>query len=135
MEPLSFLYIALAVSVLVLAIAVAITLQEIIKSVKRLTHRLDETLHQVEITVEDLRKTNSAIRGVISNVDYAAANLAHLSDGLKNLREVVGVATKVVDRSVSPALIGFAGGLAGLKAVFSHIAQRISGNSGKEAEK
>ena len=128
MESLSVLYVALAVSSLVLAIAVAVTLWEIVKSVKLLTHRLDETLRQVEVTVEDLRKTNFAVRGVISNVDYATANVAHLTDGVKHLRGVVDVATKVIDRSVSPALIGFAGGLAGFKAAFSHIAQRISGN-------
>jgi len=128
LEPLSVLYVALAVSVLVLAAAVAAALYEGIKSLKRLTNRLDETLRQVEITAEDLRKTNSAVRGVISNVDYAAANVAHLTDGVKHLRGAVDVATKVIDRSVSPALIGFAGGLAGLKAAFSHVTQRISGN-------
>lgn len=130
---LSVLYAALAVSVLVLAVAVAVTLYELTKSVKRLTDRLDETLRQVEITAEDLRKTNAAVRGVISNVDYAAANFALLTDGIKHFRGAVDVATKVIDRSVSPALIGFAGGLAGLKTAFSHITQRISGNSGKES--
>jgi len=123
------LYVALAISVFVLAIAVTVMLYEVVKSVKRLTDRLDETLRQLEITAEDFRKTNSAVRGVVANVDYAAANFAHLTDGVKHLRGAVDVATKVIDRSVSPALIGFAGGLAGLKAVFSSIAQRISGNS------
>ena len=128
MDTLSILYIVLIISVLAVAVAVVVMLQEVVKSAKRLTNRLDETLRQVEITAEDLRKTNFAVRGVISNVDYAAANFAYLTDGVKHFRGAVDVATKVIDRSVSPALIGFAGGLAGLKTAFSHIAQRISRN-------
>ena len=135
MNPLSVLYVVLAISVIVLAVAVVIALQEIIKSLKLLTHRLDETLRQVEITAEELRKTNSAIQGVISNVDHATANLACLTDGAKHFRGVVNVATKMIDRSVSPTLIGFASGLAGFKAVISHIVQRIAGYSRKEVEK
>jgi len=132
LDALSILCIVLAFSVIAVTVAVVLALKEVIKSARRLTNRLDETLRQVEVTTEDLRKTNSSIRSVISNVDYAAANFAHLTDGVKHFRGAVDVATKVIDRSVSPALIGFAGGLAGLKTAFSHIAQRISGNSGKE---
>ena len=84
------------------------------------------------MTTEDLRKTNTAVRGVVSGVDYAVSNVAHFTDGIRNLRGPVDVAAKVFDHSVSPALIGFAGGIAGIKAAASYIVHRISGNSGKE---
>ncbi|MCL2103037.1 MAG: hypothetical protein FWH25_03265 [Syntrophorhabdaceae bacterium] len=135
MDPLSFLYFVLAVSALVFSIGVAIALLGIQKSLERLTNRLDETFKQVEITMEDVRKTNTVLLGIASNVDHAAANFAHLTDGVRHLRGTVDIASKVVHQSVSPLLIGLAGGLAGLKAAVSHIAQRISGNSGKETGK
>jgi uncharacterized protein YoxC len=127
------LYIALAISALIFAIGVTVAMMGIRNSVAQVTQRLDETLRQVEMTTEDLRKTNNAVRGVVSSVDYAVANVAHFTDGIRGLRQPVDVAAKVFDRTVSPALIGFAGGLAGIKAAASYIVHRISGNSGKEA--
>ena len=129
MELLTFLYIALAVSALVFAVGVVVTLRGIGKNVAHLTMRLDESLRQLEMTAEDLRKTNSIFRGIVSNVDHATANFANFTDGIRNLRKAVDVTTKVVDGSILPTLIGLAGVFAGIKAVVSNIAQRFSGNS------
>ncbi len=127
MDPLSILYIALAVSALVLAGGVPFALLGIRRNVEQLTQRLDETLRQVEMTTEDLRKTNTAVRGVVEGLDHAVSNVAHFTEGIRALRGPVDVAVKVLDHSVSPALMGFAGGIAGIKAAASHIFQRFTG--------
>jgi hypothetical protein len=126
------LYIALAISALVFSIGIVVALLGIKKSVAQLTERLNDTLRQVEMTTEDLRQTNVAARAVVTNLNYAVSNVAHFTDGIRNLRAPVDVATKVFDHSVSPALIGFAGGIAGIKAAASYIVHRFTGNSGKE---
>jgi uncharacterized protein YoxC len=127
LDPLSILYIALSVSVLVLAVVVSIVLLGIRRNVEQLTRRLDETLRQVEMTTEDLRKTNFAVREVVTGLDRAVSNVTHFTEGIRALRGPVDVAMRVLEHSVSPALVGFSGGLAGLKAAVSHILHRITG--------
>ena len=127
MDPLSILYIALSVAVLVLAVGVSVALLGIRRSVDQIARRLDETLRQFEMTTEDLRKTNNTIREVVSGLDRAVSNVAYFTEGIRALRGPVDVAMKVLDHSVSPALVGFAGGLAGLKAAASHIIHRFAG--------
>ncbi|MBP2674282.1 MAG: hypothetical protein H6Q84_1122 [Deltaproteobacteria bacterium] len=129
-DSLSILHIALSISVLILAVGVTIALLGIRRSVDQIARRLDETLRQVEMTTEDLRKTNTAVRGIVSGMDVAVSNVAHFTEGIRALRGPFDVALKVLDHSVSPALVGFAGGLAGIKAATSHILHRIKGKEG-----
>lgn len=131
MDPLSIMYIALAVSALIFAIGVSYALLGIRRSVEQLTQRLDETLRQVEMTAEDLRKTNTSVREIVSGVDLAVSNVAHFTEGIRALRGTVDVMTKVLDHSVGPALVGFSGGIAGIKAAASHILHRFAGKEGK----
>lgn len=127
MDPLSILYIALAVSALVLSIGITYTLLGIRRNAEELTQRLGDALRQVEMTAEDMRKTDTAIREVVSGVDAAVANVTHFTEGIRALRGPVDVMTKVLDHSVSPALVGFSGGLAGVRAAASHILHRFAG--------
>jgi len=127
LDSLSILYISLSVSVLGFVIVLSVVLLGIRKSVDQITRRLDETLRQVEMTAEDLRKTNASTREVISGLDRAVSNVTHFTEGIRALRGPVDVAIKVLDQSVSPALIGFAGGLAGIRAAASHLLQRYAG--------
>ncbi len=127
MDPLSILYIALSVSAVVLVVVVSIALLGIRRSIDQLTQRLDETLRQCEMTTEDFRKTNAAVREVVSGLDRAVSDVTHFTGGIRALRGPVDVAMRVLDHSVSPALVGFAGGLAGLKAAASHILHRFKG--------
>jgi hypothetical protein len=124
------MYIALAVSALILAIGVTYALLGIRRSVEQLTQRLDETLRQVEMTTEELRKTNTAVRGVVSGLDLAVSNVMHFTEGIRALRGPVDVMMKVLDHSVSPTLVGFSGGIAGIKAAASHILHRFAGKEG-----
>jgi hypothetical protein len=129
---LSVLYVALSFAAVVVAVAIAVALLGIRRNMSQITQRLDETLRQLEMSSEDLRKTNAAVREVVSGVDRAVGNVAHLTEGIRALRGPVDVVSKILDLSVSPTLINLAGGLAGVKAAASHIFHR---GGGKEEKK
>jgi len=119
------LYIALAVSVVVFVVVLSIVLLSIRRNVDRITLRLDESLRQIEMTTEDLRKTNAVAREILSDVERGVSNVTHFTEGFRALRGTVDVATKVLDHAVSPALVGAASALAGFKAATSHILERF----------
>jgi len=119
------LFIALAVAVLALVAVVAIALLSITRNVDRITRRLDESLRQFEMTAEDARKTNAAVREIISEVERGVSNVTHFTEGVRALRGTVDVATKVLDHAVSPALVNVASVLVGFKAATAHILERF----------
>jgi uncharacterized protein YoxC len=132
LDPLSILYVALAIAALVFAIAISVTLLGIRRNMAQVTQRMDETLRQFEMCSEDLRKTNAAVREVLSGVDRAVDNVAHFTEGVRSLRRPVDVAAKILEYSVSPSLINLAGGLAGIRAAASHIFHRRTGKEEKK---
>ena len=119
------LYIALAVAVVALVVVLSIVLLSIRRNVNQITQRLDESLRQFEMTVEDLRKTNTDVRGILSDVERGVSNVTHLTEGVRSLRGPVDVASKVFEHALSPALINAASALVGFKAATSHILERI----------
>ena len=125
MEAQTVLFIALAVTAVVLVVVLSIFLLSLRRNVDQITQRLDETLRQVEMTAEDLRKTNAAVREILSDVERGVSNVAHFTEGIRSLRGTVDVATKVFDRAVSPALVNVASALVGFKAATSHIIERF----------
>ena len=125
MDTLSVLYVALALAVLLLAIVLSIFLLAVRRNLEQLTRRLDESLRQVEMTAEDLRKTNASVREILSGVEQGVSNLTHFTEGVRALRGPVDVATKVLGHTVSPVLVNLAGGVAGVKAAASHILERF----------
>ena len=119
------LYIALAVAVVALVVVLSIVLLSIRGNVNQITQRLDESLRQFEMTAEDLRKTNTDVRGILSDVERGVSNVTHLTEGVRALRGTVDVASKVFDHALSPALVNAASVLVGFKAATSHILDRI----------
>lgn len=119
------LFIALAVAVVALVVVLSISLLSIRRNVDRITQRVDESLRQFEMTAEDVRKTNAAVREILSDVERGVSNVTHFTEGVRALRGTVDVATKVFDHAVSPALVSAASALAGLKAATSHILDRF----------
>jgi len=119
------LFIALAVAVVVFVAVVSVALLSIKRNVDRITQRLDESLRQFEMTAEDARKTNAAVREIISEVEQGVSNVTHFTEGVRALRGSVDVVTKVFDHAVSPALVSVASVLVGLKAATSHILDRV----------
>jgi hypothetical protein len=121
----SILFIALAIGVVALVAVLSVALLSIKRNVERITKRLDESLRQFEMTAEDARKTNAAVREIISEVERGVSNVTHFTEGVRALRGTVDVATKVFDHAVSPALVNVASVLVGFKAATSHILDRF----------
>jgi uncharacterized protein YoxC len=119
------LFAALTVAAVVLVVVLSVALLSIRRNVNQLTQRIDESLRQFEMTAEDLRRTNSAVRDILSDVERGVSNVSHFTEGVRALRGTVDVATKVLDHAVSPALVNVASVLAGFKAASSHILERF----------
>jgi uncharacterized protein YoxC len=119
------LFIALAVAVVALVVVLSLALLSIRRNVDRITQRVDESLRQFDMTAEDVRKTNAAVREILSDVDRGVSNVKHFTEGVRSLRGSVDVVTKVFDHAVSPALVSVASVLVGLKAGTSHILDRF----------
>ncbi len=125
MEAQTGFFIALAVAVVALVVVVSVALLSVRRNVDRITKRFDESLRQFEMTAEDVRKTNAAVREILSDIDRGVSNVAHFTEGVRALRGTVDVATKVFAHAVSPALVSAASALAGFKAASSHILDRF----------
>jgi uncharacterized protein YoxC len=132
LEALTVLYIALAVAVVVFVVVLSIVLLSIRRNVDQITLRLDESLRQVEMTTEDLRKTNAVAREILSDVERGVSNVTHFTEGIRSLRGTVDVATKVFDLALSPALINVGSALVGFKAATSHILDRFGRKGGRK---
>ena len=125
MDAQSILFIALAVAAVVLVVVLSIVLLSVRRNVDQLTQRLDESLRQIEMTAEELRKTNGDVRGILSDVERGVSNVTHLPEGIRSLRGPVDVISKVFEHALTPALVSTASVLVGFKAATSHILDRI----------
>lgn len=125
MDAQTVLFIALSVAVVALVVVLSVALLSIRRNMDRITRRLDESLRQFEMTAEDARKTNAAVREIISEMERGVSNVTHFTEGVRALRGSVDVVTKVFDYAVSPALVSAASVLVGLKAATSYILDRF----------
>ena len=132
MDAQTVLYIALAVAVVVLVVVLSVVLLSIRRNVSQLTQRVDESLRQFEMTAEELRKTNTAVREILSGVERGVSNVMHFTEGVRALRGSVDVVTKVFDHAVSPALVNVSSVLVGFKAATSHILDRFVRKEGRK---
>ena len=119
------LFAALSVAAIVLAVVLAMTLWRIRKSIDLLERRVDESLRQFEMTAEDFRKTNALVRDILIHAERSAANVEHVTEGVRGFRRTLDAATSVLEYSVVPLLGTVAGGLAGAKAAVSHVVNRF----------
>lgn len=132
MEALTILYIALAVAAVVFVVVLSIVLLSIRRNVDQITLRLGESLRQVEMTTEDLRRTNAVAREILSDVERGVSNVTYFTEGIRSLRGTVDVATRVLDHALSPALINAGSALVGFKAATSHILDRFGRKGGRK---
>jgi histidinol dehydrogenase len=126
------LFVALAVAAVVLVLVLSVALLSIKRNMDRITQRLDESLRQFEMTAEDARKTNAAVREIITEVERGVSNVTHFTEGFRAFRGTMDVATKVLDHAVSPALVNVASVLVGFKAATSHILDRFVRKEGRK---
>jgi uncharacterized protein YoxC len=128
----SVFFIVLAVAVVVFVLVLSVALLSIRRNMDRITQRLDESLRQFEMTAEDARKTNAAVREIISEVERGVSNVAHFTEGFRAFRGTMDVATKLLDHAVSPALVNVTSVLVGFKAATSHILDRFVRKEGRK---
>jgi uncharacterized protein YoxC len=121
----TILFIAIAVAAMALVVVQTAAILSVRRNLDRIAQRIDESLRQFEMTAEDLRKTNMAVRGILSDVERGVSNVTHFTEGVRALRGTVDVVTRVFDHAVSPALVNVTSVLVGFKAATSHIIERF----------
>ncbi|MBI5342840.1 MAG: hypothetical protein HZB63_05930 [Deltaproteobacteria bacterium] len=119
------LFTALSVAAIALAVVLAMTLWRLRKTIDLMERRVDEAIRQFEMTAEDLRKTNAVVRDILQHAEKSAANVAHVTEGVRGFRKTLDAATSVLQFAVVPVLGNVAGGLAGVKAAVSHVVNRF----------
>lgn len=119
------------IAALALMVVVALTIWKLLKTVEKVSNQLDRTLREFEGMAQEVRRTNEVIRNFMSHAEASAANVEHLTEGVRGFRRTLDAATSVLQFAVVPVLGNVAGGLAGAKAAFSHIANRLFRKEGK----
>ena len=114
----------LTVASIVAVVVMIWALLKLLKTIEMLGNRVDQSLLQVEKTVADLQKTNAIIQEVVSHAEKSAANIEHVTEGVRKFRKTLDAATGVLDYAVLPVLGTVAGVLAGSKAGVLHAVGR-----------
>lgn len=127
----TLLFAALSVAAIVLAVVLSMTLWRLRKTIDHMDRRVDEAIRQFEMTAEDLRKTNAAVRDILLHAERSAANVAHMTEGVRGFRKTLDAATAVLQYAFVPVLGNVAGGLAGAKAAVSHVVNRFVRKGGQ----
>ena len=104
---------------------------KLLKTIEKLGNRIDDSLRQIEMTAEDLRKTNAAVQGILNHAGKSVENVEHVTIGVRKLRKTLDAATGVLDFAVLPVLGTVAGVLAGSKVGVSHVVSRIFGKESR----
>ncbi len=107
---------------------------KLLKTIEKLANRLDESLRQVEMTAEDIRKSNSILQGVMIHAEKGAANIEHVTEGVRKFRGTLDAASGVLNFAVLPVLGTMAGVLAGSKVGMWHVVNRIFRKEGRHGE-
>jgi len=118
------LFVAVSLAAIVLAVVLALTLWRLRGTIGMLERRVDETLRELELSAEDLRKTNAVVRDVLFYAERSAANVAYMTEGVRGLRSTLDAASSVLRFVAFPVLGNLAAGLAGAKAAVSHVVSK-----------
>lgn len=121
------LFVALSVAALLVAAVLSATLLQVRRSLRELEKRLDETMRQVELTAEDLRKTNALLRDILTHVERSAANVALVTEGGRRIRHALDTVADAFLGTALPAVASLAAGVAGARAFVSGLAGRLTG--------
>jgi uncharacterized protein YoxC len=119
------LFSILTLAAVALVVAIIVTLWKLGKTVDRLASRLDESLRQLELMAEEVRKTSVVALEILNRAERAAGNVEHVTEGLRGFRKTLDAATAVLDFAVVPVLGNVAGGVAGVKAAVSTVVNRL----------
>ena len=107
---------------------------KLIKTLEKLANHVEASFRLFEKTAEEIRVTNAVVQKVISHAEKGAANVEHVTEGVRKLRKTLDAATGVLDFAVLPVLGSVAGVLAFSKAGMSHVVKRIFRKEGRHGE-
>lgn len=124
------LFAGLSLAAILVAVVLAMTLWRLRTTIEHMDRRMDEAMRQFEMTAEDLRKTNAVVRDILLHIEQSAANVEHMTEGVRRFRKTLDAATSVLQFVAIPVLGNVAGGLAGVKAAVSHVVNRFAGKEG-----
>lgn len=119
------LFAGLSVAAILVAVVLAMTLWRLRATIEHMDRRMDEAMRQVEMTAEDLRKTNAMVRDILQHAERSVANVEHMTQGIRSFRKTLDAATSVLQFFAIPVLGNVAGGMAGVKAAVSHVVNRF----------
>lgn len=121
----------LSVAAVALAAVVAVTIWRLLKTLENLSAQVERTLKEFESLAEDIRETNTELRKFVSRLEASAANVQHMTEGVKGFRTTLDAASSVLQLAVVPVLGNLAGGMAGARAAISHIVNRVFRKEGQ----
>jgi len=127
----SSLLMVLTFASIVAVVVMTWAIWKLLKTIEKLGNRIDDSLRQLEMTAEDLRKTNAIVQGIMTHAEKSAENVEHVTDGVRKLRKTLDAATGVLDFAVLPVLGSVAGVLAGSKVGMSHVVSRMFRKEGR----
>ena len=130
----SNLLMVLTLAGIILVVAMAWAIWKLLKTIERLSDRLDLSLREIERTAEDLRKTNAVLREILVHAEKGAANVEHMTEGARKFRRTLDAASGVLEFAVVPVLGNMAGVLAGSRAALSLVSNRIFRKEGRHVE-
>ncbi len=120
------LFVALSIAVIGLSVVLAMMLLQLRRTIRQLESRLDSALRQTEMTAEDLRRTNAAVREILGHVERITANAALVSESGRHLRKTLDLASAGVTGIVLPVLGGVSGLASGARAFIETFINRYS---------
>lgn len=115
----------LSAAAIALMAVVAVTVWRLRNSLEKLSVQVEETLRQFEGLAEEIRGTNGEVRRFMTHLEKSAANVEHMTEGVRGFRTTLDAASSVLQYAVVPVLGTLAGGLAGVRASVSHVAKRF----------
>lgn len=121
----TLLFAGLSVAAILVAVVLAMTLWRLRQTIEHMDQRMDEALKQVEMTAEDLRRTNALVRDILLHAEKSVVNVEHMTEGIRGFRRSLDAATSVLHFFAIPVLGNVAGGMAGMKAAVSHVVNRF----------
>jgi predicted PurR-regulated permease PerM len=130
----SSLLTVLTLAAIVVVGLMAWAIWKLLKTIEKLANRIEESLRQFEMTAEEVRRSNSILQGIMVHAEKGAANIEHVTEGVRKLRRTLDAASGVLDFAVLPVLGTMAGVLAGSKVGMSHVVNRIFRKEGRHGE-
>ncbi len=127
MDGLRIVWALLGITGIVLGIVLALTLWQLRKTLQNLETAVIGTMKQLEMTAEEVRKTNTVFLQVVERVERSTANIEYVTEGVRDFRSTLDAATSVLKFAVVPVLGNAAAGLAGVRAGLSHVLNRWFG--------